>query len=117
MLDGRREGSCVFIEADMDALALLDEAERLGAETIVLVGPGPWRGVERVEPVDGAGMDPFAVTKELWMNLTGSLGLDDYRAAMRLLSRRPFYVAGCGGDCEAVIEEVRRRFCQGGGEG
>ncbi len=110
-LEGRRLGRCVFIEADMDALALLDEAERLGAESIVLVGPGPWRGLERVEPTGGRGLDPQRLVRELWMNLTGSLGLDDYAAALRILSERPFYVVGCGDSCRGAVARVLEGLC------
>ena len=117
-LEGKREGRCLYIEADMDALALIGEAEEAGAEELVLLGPGEGPVLEKVEPIDARGMDPGRVVKELWMNLTGSLGLEDYVAALRILYGRPFYVARCGSgrSCQEVLRLVRERFC-GAGEG
>ncbi|WP_317895232.1 hypothetical protein [Pyrofollis japonicus] len=119
--DETRIGNCIVIEADMDALALIDEARRLGASEIVLLGPlhrdNRQRGIylERVEPNKSAASSPNKLVKELWGNLTGSLRLDDYVAAMRILYDKPFYVAECDpGDtdeCRDLVEQWLREYC------
>ena len=118
-LDGRRAGSCVFLEADMDALALIDEAERLGAEELVLVGMDEEAG-ERVtvETVEPRRVDPEReaqrIVKDLWMNLTGSLGLGDYVEALRILYPRRFTVVRCGGEaCGEPLLGKLRELCGG----
>jgi hypothetical protein len=120
--DEFRVGSCVVVEADMDVLALLDKAREHGAERIVLFGPrhveGRRRGVyERtVEPRENPEkMDPMRLVRELWGNLTGSLRLCDYEAAMRILYDKPFTVAECepGGEgCRGLVREWIGRLCK-----
>jgi len=118
-LDGRRTGSCVFLDADMDALALLDEAEKLGAEEIVLVGVDEEaEGRVVVEEVEPRRVNPEReaqrIVKNLWMNLTGSLGLGDYVEALRILYPRRFTVIRCGGDaCGEPLLEKLRALCGG----
>ncbi len=115
-----RLGRCVFIEADMDALALVDEARRLGAEGLLLVGashscPGPAGEPVRVEPLNAERMDPRGLVKELWMNLTGSLGLDDYVAALRILYGKGFWVLCCTGprECGEAVRAAERLCLEG----
>ncbi len=109
-LEGRRLGRCVFLEADMDALALLDYLRDLGAEGLVLVGPcgSAGEGVVVEEAVPAKVDDPTMVTRELWMNLTGSLGLDDYVAALRILYPGRFLVIRCRG--ESCGKQLLRRL-------
>ncbi|KSW11629.1 hypothetical protein CF15_02020 [Pyrodictium occultum] len=99
----------------MDALALIDEAERRGAGELFLLGASHVEGrgagvyVARVEPRDARALTPQQLTRELWMNLTGSLGLDDYAAALSLLWNRPFILVECDpGDAADPEEECRR---------
>ena len=113
-------GNCVVVEADMDALALLDKARELGAERIILLGPrhreGRSRGVylRTVEP-RGAPSNPSQLVRELWGNLTGSLRLCDYEAALSILYDKPFTVAECepaGVGCRGLVESWIRENCQ-----
>ncbi len=118
---GEREiGSCVVIECDMDALALLDEATRLGAGEIVLFAPlhreGRRRGLyERlVEPANDNPL-PSRLAGELWANLTGSLKLVHYEAALRRLYSKPFRVVECeagGGGCSGLLQQWIEARCK-----
>jgi hypothetical protein len=102
-LDGARIGRCLAREADVDALALLDEAREHGAGLLVVVSPcrdASGIQVEAYEPLRRrtglGGRDTVLLVRELWMNLTGSLGPDDWAAALRVLSPRPFMVVRVG---------------------
>ncbi|WP_338250902.1 hypothetical protein [Pyrodictium abyssi] len=110
-----RIGRCIVIDGSMDALSLVDEASSRGVEDIVILGAihtdGRGRGMYTrvVEPRDARAMSPQQLTKELWMNLTGSLGLDDYAAALSLLWSRAFILAECDpGDSEDPEEACKR---------
>ena len=119
--DEKRIGKCIVLEADMDALALLDELKRLSADTLVVLGPlhreGRRRGVyvSEVKPEKGP-ENPSRLVKELWGNLTGSLRLEDYVAALRILYDRVFYVAECEpgeeSRCSDVVEKWLREYCE-----
>jgi len=120
MGDEKRLGNCIVMEADMDALALIDEARRRGADTLVILGPvhreGRRRGiyVSRVKP-SKAEENPSRLVKKLWGNLTGSLRLEDYVSALQILYDREFYVAECepGEEerCSDVVEQWLRSYC------
>jgi hypothetical protein len=100
-LDGVRVGRCLVREADFDALTLLDEAVELGVSLVVVVTPCSGGGgvvVEAFEPLRPrlGGRETVALVRELWMNLTGSLGAEEWAAALRVLSPRPFLVVRLG---------------------
>lgn len=110
-----RIGRCIVIDGSMDALSLVDEASSRGTKDIVILGAvhvdGRGVGVYTrvVEPRDATTMNPQQLTQELWMNLTGSLGLDDYAAALSLLWSRAFILAECDpGDSEDPEEACKR---------
>jgi hypothetical protein len=114
-------GRCRVVEADMDALALLDKLGDTGAEELVLLGPrhreGRRRGIylRRVDPAEPSSLSPSQLVRELWGNLTGSLRLCDYEAALRILYRKPFTVAECepGGEgCQGLVGEWLASYCQ-----
>ena len=121
-----RIGRCIVIDGSMDALSLIDEASSKGIKDIVIFGAvhseDRSRGVYTriVKPRDATAMSPQQLTKELWMNLTGSLGLDDYAAALSLLWSRAFILAECDpGDsedpeeaCKKLAREWIRRECE-----
>jgi len=104
-LDGRLLGRCLVREADVDALALLDEARDCGIDRVVVVAPcGSLEEAEAeaYEPMRAArsaamdGRGAVLLVRELWTNLTGSLGPEDWAAALRILSPRPFLVVRIG---------------------
>lgn len=119
--DERHLGKCIVIEADMDALALIDEVKRRGADTLVVLGPlhreGRRRGiyVSKIEP-SRATENPSRLVKKLWGNLTGSLRLEDYVTALQILYDKEFYVAECepGKEekCSDVVEQWLRNYCE-----
>ncbi len=121
-------GRCIVVEADMDALALIDKARELGADELVLFGPRSLRGrrsgvhLRHVEPrrVGATGPETLSLVRELWPNLTGSLRLEDYVAALQLLLGREFTVVECepgGVGCRGVLEKWLREFCENGAGG
>ncbi len=115
-MDGEILGRCLVREADVDALALLDEARELGVKHIYVVSPcSRINGIEAeaYEPMGGAeraaadGRATVLLVRELWMNLTGSLGPEDWAAALRVLSPRPFLVIRLGeGGFEKLLDAV-----------
>lgn len=119
----KRVGECLVFEATMNALALINELDRLGVETLIVLGPLHRKGrkpgvyVSRIEPSRGP-ENPILLVKELWGNLTGSLRLEDYAAALRILYGKAFYVAECEpgegeGGCKSVVEQWLREQCGG----
>ena len=119
--DESRVGGCLVIEADMDALALVERFRESGASELILFGPrhveGRRRGVytRRVKAVEPS-MPPDRLVRELWPNLTGSLRLDDYVAALRILLGRGFTVAECepGSEgCKGLLAGWLEAYCGG----
>jgi len=118
-MDGARIGRCLVREADVDALALLDEYRDCGARLLVVASP--CRGAvdveaEAYEPLRGAGdrldgKDTILLVRELWMNLTGSLGPDDWAAALRVLAPDPFLVLRLGQRGVERLEEIVAAIC------
>jgi hypothetical protein len=103
MGDEIKVNNCLIIEADMDALALLDKLRDVGAEKLVLFGPlhreGRKPGVyeRNVQPEKRSvnGKNASDIVKTLWPNLTGSLKLCHYEDALKILSNKPFKIAEC----------------------
>lgn len=120
MMDGERRGHCLIVEADMDALALLDEAGKIGAGLLVVASPcSSVEGVvaEAYEPLRRRGLDgreTVLLVRELWMNLTGSLGPEDWAAALRVLSPRPFLLLRVGHGGVEKLDAVIERLCSTG---
>ncbi len=112
---------CLIVEADMDALALVDTAKSRGIERIVVFGPrhvpGRRPGVYMAMVEAGEqSLNPDQVVRTLWPNLTGSLRLSDYIDALKLLWGKPFEVAECEpgekGTCKGALVTWIEEFCK-----
>lgn len=127
-LDGKKLGNCVIIEANMDALALLDTAKKHNVEKILLIV-----GTSRSDVQQGIQhyysgkpgqslVSPNEINRMLWANLTGSLDVDDYINALMILSDRPYDVYVCnkwgtsGVNCGELAEAFIKEFCTGTGD-
>ncbi len=121
--DGMKLGSCVIVEANMDALALLDTAKKNKARRIVLIA-----GLSREDMPQGLqhyytgkpGQEriPLSnINRLLWANLTGSLDVDDYINALRILSDKPYDIYVCnkvrgdGVNCAELAEKLIKKLC------
>ncbi len=112
-------GECRVIEADVDALALIDEARRHGAGELVLVGPRHREGrspglYERLVTPGPRDRSVEELVLDITASLTGSLKLAHVEAALRALYDKPFRVVECearGEDCRGLLEEWLRRTC------
>jgi len=115
-------GKCLIIDGSMDALSLIDEATSRNIDLVTILGAVHTEGrapgiyTRMIEPRDARKMNPLQLTRELWMNLTGSLGLDDYAAALSLLWNRAFILAECEpgdtDDPEGVCKRLAREWIQ-----
>ncbi|HID41565.1 MAG TPA: hypothetical protein EYP33_05360, partial [Pyrodictium sp.] len=74
-----RMGKCLIIDGSMDALSLIDEATSRNIDLVTILGAVHTEGrapgiyTRMIEPRDARKMNPLQLTRELWMNLTGSL--------------------------------------------
>ncbi|RUM46662.1 MAG: hypothetical protein DSY37_04750 [Hyperthermus sp.] len=122
--DGVVTGSCIIVDADVDVLTIIDWARDYGVDEIFLVFPPCGRAEGKgvvflgsYKPVDAVGIDPGDLVRDIWMNLTGSLSLEDVVSAMRLLSPFPFKVFSCvpsRDGCRTVLEDWFKATCNAG---
>jgi len=127
-LDTKKLGKCIIIEANMNALALLDTAKKHNVEKILLIVGASRSDVQQGIQHYYSGKPGQSlvslneINRMLWANLTGSLDVDDYINALMILSDRPYDVYVCnkwgasGVNCGEVTEEFIKEFCVGTGD-